>query len=71
MTQAAHLGWILSTPGAHYFEVPLGSPELEFGMIDSVEIDEEGFAVGPSKDGLGCDVDWSSVDDHTVYAVRV
>ena len=46
-------------------------PMFRFGLKDNpLEIDENGFQHCPSKPGLGVDIDWDWIDDHTVEALE-
>jgi L-alanine-DL-glutamate epimerase-like enolase superfamily enzyme len=65
LVQAAHLHFILSAPNSEYMEVPVPSGMLDFGMVDVIETDPEGFVHAPTKPGLGYDVDWDVVDAAT------
>jgi L-alanine-DL-glutamate epimerase-like enolase superfamily enzyme len=66
LVQAAHLHFILSAPNSEYMEVPVPSGMLDFGMLDVIETDDEGFVNAPTKPGLGYAVDWDVVEDATV-----
>ncbi|MGY1806187.1 enolase C-terminal domain-like protein [Blastococcus sp. SYSU D00669] len=66
LVQAAHLHYILSVRNCEFFELPYPRGPLDFGMRDTVEISEDGHALAPTKPGLGYDVDWDVVDNHTI-----
>jgi L-alanine-DL-glutamate epimerase-like enolase superfamily enzyme len=66
LVQAAHLHYILSVRNCEFFELPEPRGPLDFGMKDTVEITEDGYALPPTKPGLGYDVDWDALDDHTI-----
>jgi L-alanine-DL-glutamate epimerase-like enolase superfamily enzyme len=66
LVQAAHLHYMLSVKNGHYFELPVPSGLLDFGMIDTIEMAPDGLVHAPTKPGLGYDVDWDAIEDATV-----
>ncbi|WP_134322404.1 enolase C-terminal domain-like protein [Cumulibacter soli] len=66
LVQAAHLHHLLSSRNAEMFEMPYPIGPLDFGMLDTVEVTDEGMVIAPSKPGLGYEVDWDAIDDRTV-----
>ena len=69
--QAAHLHWALSASNCDYFEVQWPKQWLDFGLTNPLEPDDEGFMHAPQGPGLGVDIDWDAIDDHTVDPVTV
>jgi L-alanine-DL-glutamate epimerase-like enolase superfamily enzyme len=49
-----------------FFELPYPRGPLDFGMLDTVEITPDGYALAPTKPGLGYDVDWDAMDNATI-----
>ena len=46
-------------------------PLFRFGIKDNpLEIDKDGFQHCPSKPGLGVEIDWDWIDDHTVEVIE-
>ena len=70
LVQAAHLHYILSVRNCEFFELPYPREPLDFGMLDVVEISDDGFALAPTKPGLGYDVDWDVIDNATIAEYR-
>jgi L-alanine-DL-glutamate epimerase-like enolase superfamily enzyme len=67
LVQAAHLHYMLSVKNGHYFELPVPSGLLDFGMVDTIKIDPaDGLVHAPSKPGLGYDVDWDAIEKATI-----
>lgn len=66
LVQAAHLHYLLSVRNAEYFEMPVPKGPLDFGMRDVIEADSEGMVHGPTKPGLGYEIDWDVIDRETV-----
>ena len=36
---------------------------FDVGTVDVIRIDDEGFVHGPTKPGLGYDIDWDQVEE--------
>lgn len=66
LVQAAHLHYILSVKNCEFFELPFPRGPLDFGMLDTVEVSADGYALAPTKPGLGYEVDWDAIDDATI-----
>jgi L-alanine-DL-glutamate epimerase-like enolase superfamily enzyme len=66
LVQAAHLHFILSVANSEYFELPIPSGMLDFGMVDTIESDDAGYVHAPTAAGLGYAVDWDVIEAATV-----
>ncbi|MAS80882.1 MAG: hypothetical protein CMA28_04645 [Euryarchaeota archaeon] len=64
--QAANLHVILARKNTSFFELPIQDGEegwFDVGTVDVIRIDDEGFVHGPTKPGLGYDIDWDQVEE--------
>lgn len=66
LVQAAHLHYMLSVRNCEFFELPHPRGPLDFGMSNTIEISAEGYAQAPTRPGLGFDLDWDELDNHTI-----
>ena len=72
LTQAANLHLMLAYENCTYFEQPAPYPAFEYGSLNAIRTDKEGFVHAPPGPGLGVEVDWPAVEKATVmrYEVR-
>lgn len=61
LTQAANLHLMLAYDNCSYFEQPIPFEPYEFGAIDVIRTDNEGYVHAPSGPGLGIRMDWEAV----------
>lgn len=61
LTQAANLHLMLAYDNCTYFEQPIPFEPYEFGSIDTIRTDADGFVHAPSGPGLGIRMDWDAV----------
>lgn len=66
LCQAANLHLMLALPNCTYFEQPIPYPSFEYGMIDTIRPDAEGYVHAPAGPGLGLRVDWEAMDAATI-----
>jgi L-alanine-DL-glutamate epimerase-like enolase superfamily enzyme len=45
--------------------MPVPKGTLDFGMVDVIDIDDQGMVHAPTAPGLGYEVDWDVMDDAT------
>ena len=50
-----------------YLEILVPEDNLDFGLRHYTRIDAEGFVSLPQKTGLGLELDWDFINDHTVF----
>jgi L-alanine-DL-glutamate epimerase-like enolase superfamily enzyme len=65
MYQVANLHVILAVKNCALFEFPIHHGQIgcwDVGTKDVIRIDEEGYVHGPTKPGLGIDIDWEQVE---------
>ncbi len=64
MYQVANLHVILAVKNCALFEFPIHHGEIgcwDVGTTDVIRIDSEGYVHGPTKPGLGIEIDWDQV----------
>lgn len=42
----------------------------KFGLVEDVEVDDQGLIYAPEKPGLGYEIDWELVQRETVQVVK-
>jgi L-alanine-DL-glutamate epimerase-like enolase superfamily enzyme len=64
--QAANLHMMLAYPNCTYFEqaVPYGA--FEYGSLDPIRTDAEGYVHAPPGPGLGVGVDWKAIEKASI-----
>ncbi len=70
LQQAANLHVMLAYRNCTYFEQPVPYPAFEFGMVDTIRTDAEGWVHAPSGPGLGVRVDWASMQGAALLNVE-
>ena len=70
LQQAANLHLMLAHPNCTFFEQPVPYPAFEFGMLDVIRPDAEGYVHAPTGPGLGVRVDWDAVRSATFLAIE-
>jgi L-alanine-DL-glutamate epimerase-like enolase superfamily enzyme len=72
LSQAANLHLMLAYENCTYFEQPAPYPAFEYGSLNWIRTDKEGFVHAPKGPGLGVEVDWPAIEKATVmrYEVR-
>jgi L-alanine-DL-glutamate epimerase-like enolase superfamily enzyme len=71
LTQAANLHVMLGFGNCTYFEQPAPYPAFEYGSIDVIRTDSEGYVHAPPGPGLGVRVDWEAVKKATILNFEV
>lgn len=61
LTQAANLHLMLANDNCKYFEQAVPFEPYEFGSLDVIRTDSEGYVHAPSGAGLGIRVDWDAI----------
>jgi L-alanine-DL-glutamate epimerase-like enolase superfamily enzyme len=71
LTQAANLHVMLAFGNCTYFEQPAPYPAFEYGSLDVIRTDKEGYVHAPPGVGLGVRVDWEAVRRATILNFEV
>ncbi len=70
LQQAANLHLMLAYRNCTYFEQPIPYPAFEFGTMDTIRTDAEGYVHAPAGPGLGVRVDWDAVRSATLTTLE-
>jgi L-alanine-DL-glutamate epimerase-like enolase superfamily enzyme len=68
LTQAANLHVMLGFANCTYFEQPSPYPAFEYGSLDVIRTDGEGYVHAPPGPGLGVRIDWEAVKRATLLS---
>ncbi|WP_342643316.1 mandelate racemase/muconate lactonizing enzyme family protein [Rhodoligotrophos ferricapiens] len=71
LTQAANLHLMLAYRNCDFFEQPTPYPAFEYGALDVIRTDREGYVHAPSGPGLGIGIDWTAVERATLMTYAV
>lgn len=71
LTQAANLHMMLAHPNCLYFEQPVPYRAFEYGSVDVIRTDKDGFVHAPEGAGLGIGIDWHDVEKATLATFEV
>jgi L-alanine-DL-glutamate epimerase-like enolase superfamily enzyme len=71
LTQAANLHAMLAFGNCRYFEQPAPYEAFEYGSIDTIRTDHEGYVHAPPGPGLGIGVDWQAVEKASILRYEV
>jgi L-alanine-DL-glutamate epimerase-like enolase superfamily enzyme len=67
LISTANLQLMLAAPNATYYEQPVPYEAYEYGMIDVMRTQPDGYVYAPTGPGLGLQVDWKAMDAATIY----
>jgi L-alanine-DL-glutamate epimerase-like enolase superfamily enzyme len=62
LTQAANLQVMLAHRNCEYFEQPVPYPAFEYGSLDVIRTDQDGYVNAPAGPGLGIRTDWAAME---------
>ena len=71
LTQAANLQLMLAHRNCSYFEQPMPYEALEYGAVDVIRTDAEGYVHAPDGPGLGIRTDWEAVEEAAFLTYEV
>jgi L-alanine-DL-glutamate epimerase-like enolase superfamily enzyme len=71
LTQAANLHLMLAYDNCTYFEQPIPFEPYEYGSVDVIRTDSEGYVHAPAGLGLGVRMDWKAVADASFLSYEV
>jgi len=67
LASAANLHVMLGAANCSYYEQPLPFETFEYGMLDVLRPDADGYVHGPQAPGLGLRVDWEAMASASVH----
>jgi L-alanine-DL-glutamate epimerase-like enolase superfamily enzyme len=53
-----------------YYEVFPAHGANKYGLVQDIEVDDQGMVYAPEKPGLGYEIDWELVEREKVQVVR-
>jgi len=62
LTQAANLHVMLAHNNCGFFEQPVPYPAFEYGSLNAIRTDKEGYVHAPDGPGLGIRTDWAAME---------
>lgn len=62
LTQAANLHLMLAHRNCTFFEQPVPYPAFEYGSLNAIRTDSEGYVHAPDGPGLGIRTDWKAME---------
>jgi L-alanine-DL-glutamate epimerase-like enolase superfamily enzyme len=71
LTQAANLQVMLAHNNCEYFEQPFPYEALEYGAVDVIRNDKDGYVHAPDGPGLGIRTDWEAVEEAAILQYEV
>jgi L-alanine-DL-glutamate epimerase-like enolase superfamily enzyme len=71
LTQAANLHVMLGYCNCRYFEQPSPYPAFEYGSLDMIRTDRQGYVHAPPGAGLGVGIDWAAVKRATILDFEI
>lgn len=66
LMNAANLNVVMAIANCDYYEVLLPMEANQFGLIDDIRVDNEGYVHAPTRPGLGFELDWELFNRLTV-----
>jgi L-alanine-DL-glutamate epimerase-like enolase superfamily enzyme len=66
LTQAANLHVMLAHRNCEYFEQPVPYDPFEYGSLDVIRTDKEGYVHAPEEPGLGIRTDWAAMESSAI-----
>lgn len=71
LTQAANLQVMLGFANCTYFEQPAPYPAFEYGSLDVIRTDSQGYVHAPPGPGLGIRIDWEATRKAAILSFEV
>jgi len=62
LTQAANLQLMLAHNNCGFFEQPVPYPAFEYGSLNAIRTDKDGFVHAPDGPGIGIRTDWKAME---------
>ena len=71
LNSAANLHLMLACDNCSFYEHSVPQKPYEYGMIDVIRSDANGYVHAPQKPGLGLDVDWEQMESATFHQYTI
>ncbi len=69
LNNVANLHVIMAMPNTEFFELILPPQRHQWGLVEDITVDSQGYVHAPTRPGLGFDLDWEVIRKHTVAEV--
>ncbi len=66
LNNVANLHLTMAIPNCDYFEVLQPDAAQKYGLLQDIEVDNEGYVHAPTAPGLGYEIDWELIERNTV-----
>jgi L-alanine-DL-glutamate epimerase-like enolase superfamily enzyme len=66
LNNVANLHLIMAIPNCEYFEVLLPDAVQKHGLVNDIEVDENGMVHAPTEPGLGYEIDFELIEHNKV-----
>jgi L-alanine-DL-glutamate epimerase-like enolase superfamily enzyme len=70
LNNVANLHVTMAVNNCDYYEVFPSSGANKFGLVEDIEVDDQGLVYAPEKPGLGYEIDWDLVKRETVQVAK-
>lgn len=70
LNNVANLHVIMAVNNCDYYEVFPSHGANKFGLVEDIEVDDQGLVYAPEKAGLGYEIDWDLVKRETVQVAK-
>ena len=60
----------MAVNNSDYYEVYPSSGANKYGLVEDIEVDDQGMVYAPTEPGLGYEIDWDLVEREKVQVVR-
>ena len=70
LNNVANLHVTMAIHNCDYYEVFPSNGANKFGLVEDIEVDDQGLVYAPSKPGLGYDIDWELVEREKVQVIK-
>jgi L-alanine-DL-glutamate epimerase-like enolase superfamily enzyme len=71
LTQASNLQVMLAHRNCEFFEHPVPYPAFEYGSLDTIRVDKDGYVHAPAGPGLGIRTDWKAMEKAAFHTYEV
>jgi L-alanine-DL-glutamate epimerase-like enolase superfamily enzyme len=71
LSQAANLHLMLAYNNSLYFEQAVPVEPLEFGALNPIRTDKDGYVHAPKGNGLGIEMDWELIEKFSVLRLTI
>lgn len=70
LNNVANLHVTMAIPNCEFYEVFPASGANKYGLVEDIEVDDEGMVQAPEGPGLGYEIDWDLVKRDTIQVVE-